>query len=152
MAMPTMTSAGTASPMELVYGEPGAGNGLGGITPRSVSCRSRIWQTKIVPHVKITPIAAASRAISNASGARKFNSEPKTYTTDVITMPAQGTPELLILRVNPGACLDIPRLRSTRPVEYNPAFRLDRAAMMSTTWIAVVIQVRPSRSKTVTNG
>ena len=61
-----------------MYGEPGIGNGLGGITPRSVSLRSRSWQTKIVPQVKITPMAAASRAISNASGTRKFSSEPNT--------------------------------------------------------------------------
>ena len=32
-------------------------------------------------------------------------------------MPAHGTPELLIFSVNCGACLDMPRLRSTRPVE-----------------------------------
>ena len=125
---------------------------LGGITPRSVSLRSRSWHRKIVDQVNITPIAAASRAISNASGARKFSSEPNTKTTDVITMPAHGTPWALIFSVNCGACLHMPRLRSTRPVEYSPAFRLDRAAMISTIWIAVLIQVRPSRSKTVTNG
>ena len=69
-----------------------------------------------------------------------------------MTMPAQGTPWLLIFRVNCGACLHMPRLRSTRPVEYRPAFRLDRAATMSTIWIGALIQVRPNRSKTVTNG
>src|SRR5664279_3328847 len=47
-----------------------------------------------------------------------------------MTMPAQGTPDLLIFRVKPGACLDTPRLRSTRPVEYRPEFRLDMAATM----------------------
>ena len=46
----------------------------------------------------------------------------------------------------------MPRLRSTRPVEYRPAFRLDIAATISTIWISVLIQPRPSRSKTVTNG
>ena len=108
-----------------MYGEPGIWNGLGGITPRSVSFRSRSWQAKIVPQVNNTPIAAASRAISNASGTRKFSSEPNTKTTEVMTMPAHGTPELLIFSVKAGACLDMPRLRSTRPVEYRPAFRLD---------------------------
>ena len=105
------------------------------MTPRSVSLRSFSWHRKIVDQVNSTPIAAASRAISNASGARKFSSEPNTKTTDVIRMPAHGTPWALIFSVNCGACLLMPRLRSTRPVEYRPAFRLDRAAMMSTIWI-----------------
>ena len=62
------------------------------MTPRSVSLRSCSWQAKIVPQVNSTPIAAASRAISNASGSRKFSSEPNTKTTEVMTMPAHGTP------------------------------------------------------------
>ena len=105
-----------------------------------------------MPQVNTTPIAAASRAISKASGIRKFSTAPNTKTTEVITMPAHGTPWLLIFRVNAGACLDMPRLRSTRPVEYRPEFRLDIAAMISTTWIRSAIQVRPSRPNTVTNG
>ena len=67
-------------------------------------------------------------------------------------MPAHGTPDSLIFRQKVGACLDMPRLRSTRPVEYRPAFRLDRAATISTSWIMALIQARPIRSKTVTNG
>ena len=67
-------------------------------------------------------------------------------------MPAHGTPDLLIFRVKPGACLDMPRLRRTRPVEYSPEFRLDIAATMRIAWIAAPIQSRPIRSKTVTNG
>src|SRR4051794_38787990 len=127
-------------------------NGLAGMTPRLLSCRSRNWQAKIVPQVKTTPMAAASRAISNASGATAFSSEPNTKTTDVTTMPAHGTPEALILRVNFGACLDMPRLRRIRPVEYKPEFRLDRAATMSTAWISDAIQSKPIRLNTVTNG
>jgi len=102
--------------------------------------------------VKITPIAAASRAISKASGARKLSSEPNTNTIEVMTMPAHGTPWALILSVNCGACLLMPRLRSTRPVEYSPEFRLDIAATISTAWIRPAIQPRPSRPNTVTNG
>ena len=105
-----------------------------------------------MPQVNTTPIAAASRAISNASGIRTLSTAPKTKTTEVITMPAHGTPDLLILRVNAGACLDMPRLRSTRPVEYRPELRLDMAATMSTAWIRSPIQLRPIRPKTVTNG
>ena len=71
----------------------------------------------MVAQVKTTPMAAASSAISKASGARKFSTAPKTNTTEVITMPAHGTPWLLIFRVKAGACFDMPRLRSTRPVE-----------------------------------
>ena len=72
---------------------------------------------KIVAHVKRTPSAAASRAISKASGVNALRTAPKTKTTDVMTMPAHGTPELLIFSVKAGACLDMPRLRRTRPVE-----------------------------------
>ena len=61
-----------------MYGEPGILNGLGGMTPASLSFRSRSWLAKIVPQVKMTPMAAASRAISKASGTRKLSSEPNT--------------------------------------------------------------------------
>lgn len=83
----------------------------------SDSCRNLNWQMKIVAQVNTTPIAAASRAISKASGVRALRMAPSTKTTEVITMPAHGTPEPLILSVKPGACLAMPRLRSTRPVE-----------------------------------
>lgn len=117
-----------------------------------MSCRSRIWQTKIVAQVNTTPIAEASRAISKASGASALSTAPKTYTTEVITIPAHGTPWVLIRSVNAGACFDIPRLRSTRPVEYSPELREDIAAMINTACTRVPIQPNPSRSKTVTNG
>ena len=71
---------------------PASGTCWPGSPRASVSFRSRSWQAKIVPQVNITPIAAASRAISNASGTKKLSSEPNTKTTDVITMPAHGTP------------------------------------------------------------
>lgn len=67
-------------------------------------------------------------------------------------MPAQGTPDSLIFRVNFGACCDMPRLRSTRPVENMPALRLDIAAMIRIAWIAALIQSRPSALNTVTKG
>ena len=106
-----------------------------------------------MPQVNTTPIAAASSAISNASGTRQLSTAPNTKTTEVITMPAHGTPWALIFSVNCGACLDMPRLRSTRPVEYRPEFRLDIAAMISTTWISVgSSRSGPTGSKTVTNG
>ena len=54
--------------------------------------------------------------------------------------------------MNGGACLEIPRLRNTRPVEYRPEFRLDIAAMISTAWIRVGHPPKPSRPNTVTNG
>ena len=54
--------------------------------------------------------------------------------------------------MNAGACLEIPRLRNTRPVEYSPAFRLDIAATINTTWIRSAIHPRPNRLNTVTNG
>ena len=99
-----------------------------------------------------TPIAAASNATSNASGIKKFNTAPKTNTTDVITMPAHGTPCDDIFNVNDGACFEIPRLRKIRPVEYNPEFNDDIAAMINTTWIRSAIHPNPSRPNTVTNG
>ncbi len=105
-----------------------------------------------MPQVNTTPIAAASRAISNASGANAFSTAPSTNTNEVITMPAHGTPWLLIFNVNGGACFDMPRLRRIRPVEYRPELRLDIAAMISTTWMRSAIHPRPSRPNTVTNG
>ena len=54
--------------------------------------RNRNWQAKIVPQVNTTPIAAASNATSNASGIKKLSTAPNTNTTEVITMPAHGTP------------------------------------------------------------
>jgi len=69
---PTITRARNTSPTMLVHGEPGIGNVLAWITPRSVRSRSRSWQAKVVPQVKTTPMAAASKAISNASGAKAF--------------------------------------------------------------------------------
>lgn len=77
----------------------------------------------MVAQVKMTPMAAAPRAVSNAPGSRAFSRAPNTRITEVMTMPAHGTPDLLILRVNAGACLDTPRLRSTRPVELSPELR-----------------------------
>ena len=70
-----------------------------------------------MPQVKRIITEVASTAISNASGVSALSTEPKTKTIEVIRMPAYGTPDLLILRVNFGAWSLIPRLRSTRPVE-----------------------------------
>ena len=67
-------------------------------------------------------------------------------------MPAHGTPDLLILSVKPGACLAMPRLRSTRPVVYNPEFSDDIAATMRIAWITLAIHGMPIRPNTVTNG
>ena len=67
-------------------------------------------------------------------------------------MPAQGTPESLILSVKPGACFETPRLRSTRPVEYRPEFSDDIAAMISTPFITLPTQPRPIAPNTETNG
>ena len=94
-----------------------SGTGSCGITPLSTSCRSRSWQTKIVPQVKRTPMAAASRAISNASGVERVEhrAEHEDHRGHHDAGPRHA--RLLIFRVNAGACLDMPRLRSTRPVE-----------------------------------
>ena len=54
--------------------------------------------------------------------------------------------------MNCGACLEIPRLRNTRPVEYSPEFRLDIAATINTAWMMSAIHPSPSRPNTVTNG
>ena len=54
--------------------------------------------------------------------------------------------------MNDGACFEIPRLRKIRPVEYNPEFNDDIAAMINTTWIRSAIHPNPSRPNTVTNG
>jgi hypothetical protein len=67
-------------------------------------------------------------------------------------MPAQGTPVRLILIVKAGACLDMPKLRNTRPVANRPEFRLDIAAMINTPWTRPPIHDKPIAPNTVTNG
>jgi hypothetical protein len=46
----------------------------------------------------------------------------------------------------------MPRLRSTRPVENRPEFRLDIAATINTPWTRASIHDNPIAPNTVTNG
>ena len=135
-----------------MYGEPGIRNGLAGTTPRFAEPPQPELAGEDRSPGEDDAERRASSAVSNAFGSTALSSAPNTYTTAVSMMPAHGTPDPLILSVNAGACFDMPRLRSTRPVEYSPEFRLDMAATIRTAWITSPIQFRPMRPNTETNG
>ena len=77
---------------------------------------------------------------------------PNSPTKAVRKIPPYGTPRLDILAVNPGALPFIAIDRRIRPVEHNPAFRLENAAVNTTTFMTVPAPSTPILEKNVTNG
>ena len=67
-------------------------------------------------------------------------------------MPPYGTPLRDIRAVNFGALPFIAIDRRIRPVEYNPALRLENAAVSTTTFMTVPAPSIPIFPKNVTNG
>ena len=91
--------------------------------------------------------------ISNAiSGTTPLSRTPNSPMSAVRQMPPYGTPRLDILDVNFGALPFIAIDRRIRPVEYRPAFRLENAAVRTTTFMMVPAPLTPILEKNVTNG
>src|SRR3978361_1609319 len=89
---------------------------------------SWIWQITMVAHDAMMPSAERSSAMLKASaGTTRLRKTPTTVKQAVSAMPAHGTPLLDIFAVNLGALPFIDIERRMRPVEYNPALRLDSA-------------------------
>ena len=114
---------------------------------------SWIWQITMVAHDAMMPRADRSSAMLNASeGTTRLRKTPTTVKHAVNAMPAQGTPLLDILAVNLGALPFIDIDRRMRPVEYNPALRLDSAAVSTTKFMMSPAAGTPMLEKNVTNG
>ena len=91
--------------------------------------------------------------ISNAwPGTRRLRMTPNSPTTAVRKIPPYGTPRLDIRAVNFGALPFIAIDRRIRPVEYNPALRLENAAVSTTMFMTVPAPSTPILEKNVTNG
>ena len=107
----------------------------------------------MVPQDAMMPRAAMLSTISNASpGKRRLRMTPNSPTAAVRKIPPYGTPRLDITAVNFGALPFIAIDRRIRPVEYNPALRLENAAVSTTMFITVPAPSTPILEKNVTNG
>src|SRR3954466_13429810 len=107
----------------------------------------------MVPHDAMMPRAAMLSTISNASpGKRRLRMTPNSPTAAVRKIPPYGTPRLDITAVNFGALPFIAIDRRIRPVEYNPALRLENHAGSPTMFMIVPAPSNPIREKNVTNG
>src|SRR5215471_2974249 len=107
----------------------------------------------MVPQDAMMPRAAMLSTISNAwPGTRRLRMTPSNPTAAVRKMPPYGTPRLDIRAVNFGALPFIAIDRRIRPVEYNPALRLENAAVSTTTFMTVHAPSTTNLEKNVTNG
>src|ERR1700761_7872230 len=85
-------------------------------------------------------------------GLTALSATPNSPMVAVSRIPPYGTPFLDIRAVNFGPLPLTDIDRRIRPVEYSPAFRLENAAVSTTTFIRDPAPVRPTFEKNVTNG
>src|ERR1700692_1866425 len=107
----------------------------------------------MVAQAASTPTAAMLSTISKAwLGLTALSTTPNSPITAVSRIPPYGTPFFDISPVNFGPLPFTDIDRRIRPVEYSPAFRLENAAVRTTTFIMVPAPLTPILEKNVTNG
>ena len=87
-----------------------------------------------------------------SSGTNRLRTTPSRVSTAVSAIPPNGTPLRFIFAVNAGPLPFIAIERSTRPVEYKPALRLDIAAVSTTMFMMPPAAGTPILEKKVTKG
>src|SRR5262249_26721897 len=98
----------------------------------------------MVPQDAMMPKAAMVSTLPNAlSGRTPLSRTPNSPMSAVRQMPPYGTPRFDMTDVNFGALPFIAIDRRIRPVEYRPAFRLENAAVNTTTFMMVPAPFTP---------